>query len=76
MEVTWKPAMTGKHALEIRVLDRVVVYKEIESKPGKYSINVVTYTCVLYRYLYISERPIELYLIQTLRNCKCIQVIM
>lgn len=76
MEVIWKPAMTGKHALEIRVLDRVVVYKEIESKPGKYFINVVTYTCILYRYLYISERSIELYLIQALRNCECIKVIM
>lgn len=52
MEDTWKPAMTGKHTLEIRVLDRGVVYKEIESKPGKYSINVVTYTCILYRNLY------------------------
>lgn len=58
--------MTERHALEIRVLDRVVVHKEIDSKPGKYSINVVTYTCILYRYLYISERPIELYLIQML----------
>lgn len=76
MEVIWKPAMTGKHALEIRVLNRVVVYKEIESKPGKYFINVVTYTCILYRYLYILERSIELYLIQALRNCECIKVIM
>lgn len=59
-------SMTERHALEIRVLDRVVVHKEIDSKPGKYSINVVTYTCILYGYLYISERPIELYLIQML----------
>lgn len=56
MEVTWKSAMTGKHTLEIRVLDRVVVYKEIESKPGKYSINVVKYTCILYRDLYQKGR--------------------
>lgn len=29
-----KPTMTGRHSLEIRVLDRVVVHKEFESKPG------------------------------------------
>lgn len=35
LEVTVKPTMTGRHALEIRVLDRVVVSKAFESKPGK-----------------------------------------
>uniref|UniRef100_A0A8W8M7M2 Uncharacterized protein n=1 Tax=Magallana gigas TaxID=29159 RepID=A0A8W8M7M2_MAGGI len=33
LEVTMKPAMTGRHALEIRILERVVVSKEFESKP-------------------------------------------
>lgn len=51
LEVTVKPAMTGRHALDIRILDRVVVSKEFESKPGKCSINVVTY--IVYRHLYI-----------------------
>lgn len=41
LEVTMKPAMTGRHALEIRILERVVVSKEFESKPGKCSINVL-----------------------------------
>lgn len=41
LEVTVKPAMAGRHALEIRILDRVVVSKEFESKPGKCSINVL-----------------------------------
>lgn len=41
IEVTVKPAMTGRHALEIRILDRVVVSKEFESKPGKCSLNVL-----------------------------------
>lgn len=35
LEVTVKPTMTGRHSLEIRVLDRVVVSKDFESKPGK-----------------------------------------
>lgn len=52
MEVIWKLVMMGKYILEIRVLDRVVVYKEIESKLGKYFINVVIYICILYRYFY------------------------
>lgn len=51
LEVTVKPAMTGRHALEMRILDRVVVSKAFESKPGKCSINVVTY--IVYRHLYI-----------------------
>lgn len=29
-----KPTTTGRHALEIRVLERVVVSKDFESKPG------------------------------------------
>ncbi|XP_065929818.1 uncharacterized protein [Magallana gigas] len=33
LEVTVKPAMTGRHVLDIRILDRVVVSKEFESKP-------------------------------------------
>lgn len=36
LEVTVRPTMTGRHSLEIRVLDRVVVSKDFESKPGKY----------------------------------------
>lgn len=51
LEVTVKPAMTGRHVLDIRILDRVVVSKEFESKPGKCSINVFTY--IVYRHLYI-----------------------
>lgn len=38
LEVTVKPIMTGKHSLEIRILDRVVVSKDFESKPGKCSV--------------------------------------
>lgn len=48
LNVTVKPTMTGRHALEIRVLDRVVVHKNFESKPGKCSINVVTYCILIY----------------------------
>ncbi|XP_052683351.1 uncharacterized protein LOC128163738 [Crassostrea angulata] len=33
LEVTVKPTMTGRHSLEIRILYRVVVHKEFESKP-------------------------------------------
>lgn len=51
LEVTVKPAMTGRHVLDIRILDRVVVSKEFESTPGKCSINVFTY--IVYRHLYI-----------------------
>lgn len=64
LEVNVKPTMTGRHALEIRVLDRVVVYKEFESKPGKCSI-----TYIVYRYLHILQRIIQLNQIQILRNC-------
>ena len=35
LEVTVKPCMTGRHSLDIIVLDRVIVHKEFESKPGK-----------------------------------------
>ncbi|XP_061185957.1 tripartite motif-containing protein 2-like [Saccostrea echinata] len=34
MEVTIKPAISGRHVLEIKVLDRVVVRKEFECKPA------------------------------------------
>lgn len=64
LEVTVKPIMTGRHALEIRILDRVVVHKEFESKSGKCSINVVTY--IVYRHLHILPRPIQLNQIQIL----------
>jgi hypothetical protein len=34
LEVTVKPTVTGRHTLEVRVLDRVVVSKAFECKPG------------------------------------------
>lgn len=37
LEVTVKPSGTGRHTLEIKVLDRVVVSKEFECKPGNAS---------------------------------------
>lgn len=52
LEVTVRPTMTGRHVLEIRVLDKVVLSKNFESKPGKcsvykcrhvYSVQVSTY---------------------------------
>lgn len=62
LEVTVKPTMTGRHSLEIRILDRVVVHKEFESKPGKCSVNVFTY--MVYRHLLILQRSIQFNQIQ------------
>lgn len=51
LEVIVKLVMMGRYVLDIRILDRVVVSKEFESKLGKCFISVVIY--IVYRYLYI-----------------------
>lgn len=51
LEVIVKLIMIGRYFLEIRIFDRVVVYKEFESKLGKCFVNVFIY--MVYRYLYI-----------------------
>lgn len=43
LEVTVKPIMKGRHALEIRIHDKVVFRKEVETIQGKCSINAVTF---------------------------------
>lgn len=42
LEVTVKPIMTGRHALVIKLLDRVILQKDFEIKPGKHLEN---YAC-------------------------------
>lgn len=43
LEVTVKPIMKGRHALEIRIHDKVVFRKEVETIHGKCSINAVIF---------------------------------
>lgn len=39
LEVTVKPTMTGRHALLVRILDRLILRMDFESTPGLHLEN-------------------------------------